>query len=715
MRKIMVRVSLLILLVTYILNITPVFAIQYTEVNITGTTKVGYNIRSGPGGTYSISGFTLAGQKHTITRYAITDDKSTVCESDVWFYVPTLSGWVCSIGYNLTTDHTPVMGASDMAKLDDKGFEAYLLTEGFPASYWPALKELHKKYPNWVFKAVNTYRLWDSSVRDQSVVGTSTYYIDSAREAAGHEAYLNIDYYNYDSSKDKHRGYDWKIDIFWPEDGSFYLANKDAVAYFLDPRNFLTEASIFMFENQLYNENSQASQLITSILGTNIYTDKLITIGKELNISPVALATRIAQEGTIGRRVTTGNIDVKCNGTAYSETGSTTYKAPLYNFYNIGAFTSQSNADLNGLCYAAQPNASNLRAWNTVDKALKGGAMFIGNEYILAGQYTTYFQKFNVSPVATKALGHQYMTNIEDPKSSSSIVYNRYKNFNALNSDFVFYIPYYLDMPASAVKSPVLGNPNNWLSSIQVGGNAIKDITKDKTSYTVNIGNVSSIKIDAITAAKTSYLTINGGSKALKTGSATINTPNNETVAKIVVTAANNTTKTYTITLKKDGTDTTPSEPEVKPPINNEPSVSKMISDSNLIYKDDYLNGIKVGTTIEQLTATLLLRNDKAVISYKNAAGKAKTKGVIVTGDVMTIKSNNETKTIELIIYGDVNGDGKITISDLLSVQKHILGDVKLKGAYLKAADSEKDGKVTIKDLLLIQKDILGDINIKQL
>ena len=719
MRKNIARVLLLVFVALYVFNVSSVFAIQYTEINIEGTIRGSYNVRSGPGTTYPnpTGKLTTIGSKHNITRYAKTDDKSTGCETGIWFYTSSLSGWVCSVGFSLASDSSKAISGEEMAKLDDKGFEAYLLSEGFPSSYWPGLKTMHAKYPNWVFKAVNTYKIWDSILKDESEPGMSTFQITAAREAQGYEGYLNTDTY-----------YIWESDMFYGYDGNFFLANRSAVAHYLDPRNFLTESTVFMFESQLYRESSKNSQLITNILGTSAYSETLINIGRDLNISPVALASRIKQEGTIGGRVTAGNIDIKCNGTLYNVNGSTAYKAPLYNFYNIGAYSATDNADLNGLCYAAQTDESTLRPWNTVDKAIKGGAMFIGAGYIFAGQYTTYFQKFNVSPITTSALGHQYMTNIEDPKSSSSIVYGKYAALNALNSDFVFHIPYYLDMPTEAVKAPALGNPNNWLSKIAINGTTISGFKGGTTSYTVTIpSNTTSIKVDATTVAKASNLSINGGGKVVKNGSANINTPNNDTNFNIVVTAANGSTKTYTITLKKDignndnnsgndnSGDSNNGDGTVNPPAPSEPSVNKLISDSNLIYSGNYLNGINIGTTVDQLTKKLIANNSKAVVSYKNASKQAKTSGTLVTGDTITITSNNETKNIEVIIYGDCSGDGKISISDLLAVQKHILGDASLSGVYFKAADADKDGKVSIKDLLLVQKNILGDSNIKQL
>ena len=62
-----------------------------------------------------------------------------------------------------------------------------------------------------------------------------------------------------------------------------------------------------------------------------------------------------------------------------------------------------------------------------------------------------------------------------------------------------------------------------------------------------------------------------------------------------------------------------------------------------------------------------------------------------------------------IIIYGDVNGDGKINSVDLLVLQRHILEIAKLEPIYQKAANVRKTAtKPTSVDLLLIQRHILG-------
>ncbi len=56
---------------------------------------------------------------------------------------------------------------------------------------------------------------------------------------------------------------------------------------------------------------------------------------------------------------------------------------------------------------------------------------------------------------------------------------------------------------------------------------------------------------------------------------------------------------------------------------------------------------------------------------------------------------------------GDVNGDGKVTVSDFNLIRKHILETV-LSSDSLKRADVNGDGKVSVSDFNLIRKIILG-------
>jgi hypothetical protein len=48
--------------------------------------------------------------------------------------------------------------------MSDEEFEAYLDSEGFPASYKKRLRVLHKAHPNWGFVAYKTNIKWSAAL-----------------------------------------------------------------------------------------------------------------------------------------------------------------------------------------------------------------------------------------------------------------------------------------------------------------------------------------------------------------------------------------------------------------------------------------------------------------------------------------------------------------------------------------------------------------------
>ena len=79
------------------------------------------------------------------------------------------------------------------------------------------------------------------------------------------------------------------------------------------------------------------------------------------------------------------------------------------------------------------------------------------------------------------------------------------------------------------------------------------------------------------------------------------------------------------------------------------------------------------------------------------------------TGSTIRIlKDEQIIMEYHIILYGDVNGDGKINSVDLLVLQRHILEVEKFSGVFLKAGNVRKDGKnPSSLDCLLIQRHIL--------
>ena len=54
-------------------------------------------------------------------------------------------------------------------------------------------------------------------------------------------------------------------------------------------------------------------------------------------------------------------------------------------------------------------------------------------------------------------------------------------------------------------------------------------------------------------------------------------------------------------------------------------------------------------------------------------------------------------------MYGDVNGDGKVTVSDYTIIKNYIMKKINLSTVALKGADSNRSGSVTASDYTIIK------------
>ena len=355
--------------------------------------------------------------------------------------------------------------------------------ENFPSSYRPYLEELAKKHPNWTFTALYTNLDWN-------------YVIDQENEFG-----KNLVPKNYsDSWKNTNPGeYNVEVDSGWVD------SSREAVEYCMDPRNFLNEVRIFQFETLSHSTQTNNLDGIEKILyGTEFYntkvsyydsngntinmtekySDLILKGGQTSKVSPYHLASRIKQE--VGPFLTHSSI----SGTVEGFKG-------LYNFYNIGATSSSEpmGAIKNGLQYAKDGKGASqetkdkyLIPWNTKEKAITGGGIFIGSSYINVGQNTIYLQKFDVNDERGDELfWHQYMTNVLAPYSESKSIYTGYKNSGLLDISMNFIIPVYENMPEIPPQSPSINSADFATDNTKVYCNAtnVNIRTGPGTSYEI--------------------------------------------------------------------------------------------------------------------------------------------------------------------------------------------------------------------------------------
>lgn len=632
----------IICLFTFMCNVladTKKLRVDYNDVNL----------RTGPGTNYSsIKKLGVSASFDLVDENLYPNEKGC---SDGWYkiyYSNKDVGYVCASYVTIyTVKDTPVSATTDCEKEMEQN--------GFPNSYWPMLCSLKEKYPNWTFTADKNGLPFDIATEKESVVGKS---------------FIQSNYEGYFSTESG--SYDYLTDTFKVKEGKdWYAANKEVVAYYMDPRNFLDERTIFMFEKLSFDESYQTISSVEAILDGKDIKEKASVIyeaGKSFNASAIYLASRIKQE-TGGNY--TGN---SLKGTKIIYDNKEYY--PVYNPYNIGAFTGVYD----GLVWAVS-GTSYLRPWTNLDNAIKGGANYITNNYISKGQDTSYFQKFNVSSYSAYApYAHQYMTNIRGAATEASITYSGYKEMDLIGSvAYKFVIPVYDNMPLTIAALPNGGNPNNHLKNIKINNNDVIGFSHD--NYTYNYYTGKGINKVNITAE-----TIN--SKATISGLGEVNLNSDKTTVTLKVTAENQKVQEYVINIIKTEGESA--------------SVSDIVASSGIPLSDNIFM-LSAGYTVESLTELFKKSSSTVTVNFANRAS-----GKLCTGDELTLVNGNDSKTYIIAIKGDPSGDGNINIQDLLKIQKHILGYLNLVGSYAKAADVNSDGVVDIKDLLKVQKHILG-------
>ena len=596
-------------------------------------------------------------------------------------YSAVYYGWACSaniINYdNLTDEHK--------AEFKD-----------FPSTYWLSLAALREAYPDWKFVSIDTELDFATAVNNMDVGSKSLI------ERTQNQGYFSTYSYNYNWETDKWVSYDG-VD-------RWYAANWLTIQYYLDPRNFLVETRIFQFESLTYTPSIQNISSVEKLLG-NAYIAQFaqffIDAAEITGVNPVYLAALSRQEvggGTTPNSAITG-MEFTYEGKTYSG---------LYNFFNIGA---TSNGDgfavYRGLVNANGgsdgSNKACYRPWKDEKTAILGGACFISDGYMKRGQMTSYFKKWNtVYNYAIKAkyedgrpmfenpaanYTHQYMQNIMAPRSEATKSYDSYKALNMLKEEFVFYIPIYKNMPLKT-ELPPLGNPNNRLKSININGTSIAGFSHDRFSYTVQVEN--NVNQANITAA-----TINSNAKVTGAGIFNLNVGTNSFT--LTVTAQNGNVQTYTLSIVR-----APATDDV-----THPKVDEILEETEYNLDGSFMSNLTLTTDVNDFIESIIDIANYATVTVKRGNNNLTT-GNLRTGDIVTIVSGDDTKTFEVVIYGDVTATGVIDIFDLLDVRKHILKDITLSRAYAKAADVNKDGIIDIYDLLMIRKHILGDSLISQ-
>lgn len=550
--------------------------------NMTGScTADVLNVRSGAGTGYSKTGTVSYGDSLTILS------ETTDSSGAKWYKIScgNVTGYVSAAYVQLTS--------SGSQSSSDADFESYMTKQGFPESYKPYLRTLHEQHPKWIFTAQKLGVDWNTALKEECVVGRNL--VHSSALA---------------SWKSMEKGaYDFNGGYWYGLDGSWVAASKEIIMYYMDPRNFLNDTYIFMFENQSYDPSYQTESGVKTILADTFmsgsytcpdtkkkytYSQTFMDAAKKSGVSPYHLASRCRNEQGV-------------NGAPQS-LGTVKGYENYFNFFDIQAYaTSTMTAAEMGCKYAKTTNPTYLLPWTNQYKSIVGGSIFLGTGYITKGQDTLYLQKFDMVDGGNGLYYHQYMTCVFGQANEAISLKNAYSQ-DILNSAMEFKIPVYNNMPDKLCPKPTSsGDNNNYLKSLSVSGTSISPkFDKFTTSYTAKVNaEVSSVTVNANPLGKSAKVSGNG-KVSLKTG---------ENTVKVTCTAASGVKRTYTIKITRKAASQTLQQGDV--------------------------NGDKYLTVVDAL---LMLRYN---------AGKTQL-------DPAQLKR------------ADMNGDGKVDVIDALTLLKKI-------------------------------------------
>ena len=475
------------------------------------------NVRSGAGTGYSKTGTVSYGDSLTILS------ETTDSSGAKWYKIScgNLTGYVSAAYVQLTSSGS--QGSSDA------DFESYMTKQGFPESYKPYLRTLHEQHPKWIFTAQKLGVDWNTALKEECVVGRNL--VHSSALA---------------SWKSMEKGaYDFNGGYWYGLDGSWVAASKEIIMYYMDPRNFLNDTYIFMFENQSYDPSYQTESGVKTILADTFmsgsytcpdtkkkytYSQTFMDAAKKSGISPYHLASRCRNEQGV-------------NGAPQS-LGTVKGYENYFNFFDIQAYaTSTMTAAEMGCKYAKTTNPTYLLPWTNQYKSIVGGSIFLGTGYITKGQDTLYLQKFDMVDGGNGLYYHQYMTCVFGQANEAISLENAYSQ-DILNSAMEFKIPVYNNMPDKLCPKPTSsGDNNNYLKSLSVSGTSISPkFDKFTASYAAKVNaEVSSVTVNANPLGKSAKVS-GKGKVSLKTG---------ENTVKVTCTAASGVKRTYTIKITR--------------------------------------------------------------------------------------------------------------------------------------------------------------------
>ena len=511
-----------------------------------------------------------------------------------------------------------VLPARAVEDSEHDAYTAQLTAAGFPSSYLEPLWKLHRQYPLWRFTPFVPSVDWATALEKESALGMSLVLSDADSSWKSTQAGA----YNWTTST-------WVL----LDSGGWVQASRALIAYYLDPRNFLTADTVFQFLDHRFDAAAHTQDGLRSMVsgsfladetldlngdpsdGVNTYISSIFAACSEENVNPYIIVSLILQEQG-------------AKGQSISISGSSARFPGYYNYFGIGAYMADGyTAAERGLWYAAGGNNASTsygRPWNTRQRAIAGGISIYASEYLSAGQTNLYLKRFNVQ--GAHPCTHQYMADVSGAFSEARLLSRAYTE-ELRAQPLSFLIPVYAGMPDVPAPLPSgSGSVNDKLLSLSLSGCILTPaFDRDITEYTAVVPQqVSSVTVSAA-ACDASAIVKGTGELPLAVGSNTLS---------VSVTASNGAEKLYTVYISRQ-------EQSAVPPAQPTPE------------------------PVPSPAPPALLRGD--------VSGD----GAIMINDLIRLRNHilgTEPLTDEALLRADADGDGTVLINDLIKLRNHILG-----------------------------------------
>lgn len=604
------------------------------------------------------------------------------------------------------------------ADMTDDEFSAHLRNMGFPDSYVTRLSELHVSHPNWTFEPVmitdlNSSYTWsyclsnEVSPENRNLVGKSSTYAAYRRNTNSY-------------------------------DSGWYPASKATISFFMDPRNFLTEGTIFMFEDLTFTEGAYSVETVDAVFhGTFMYNSVIPDAGNSLtyaqyiyhlgsayNVNPMFLAARLRLEkGVDGntKPLLTGN----CGTVLYNYYSSGTNGAPssgysyssltqyngYYNYFNIGAAgNGYFNIYLNAMKEAKEGG------WTTHMAALEGGVAKLKTKYIDDYQDTLYFQKFNVDPRSSRNFWGQYMQNISAIWTESISVYDSYIDYSLINNAFHFKIPVFSGMSSSPQSDPgtLYTEKHSYHNMMDAPSGATPlHMQAIRATQTVDFASSTIFNLQGWSVHTTSRYTyaysVDGGPWIHLANSYREDVQNAyPSYSHASFNAFNGAIDmglyglgVHTLRIRGEF-DNGSSYPVASITLNCKADGVKLNSNTyNISYtaNDKTVKGVPEGSTVQQLASHFgypcrVLDSKGNIVSSTD---------ILKTGYKIEICfTNTVVDSAIVIVYGDVTCDGKVTAKDLIKAKKLTVGGTS--GHFSEAVDFDGNDVISDSELTTLAK-----------